>query len=154
MAYNDEPLIIFNSRSSNPTTTPVLTHKMRSPISSFNIKSEVKELPKLSPEKYEALKQENLRVAVNDYDDEYHMSDAERKKRFQYYEAFMKITRCKRKFRKLDEFVKVFRMCLDCLKVVADNNGVYPPDRFTQLVLRGDIDGFGLTAQRYIGNAM
>lgn len=148
----DKPLIIFNARSNNPTDTPVSTHKMRSPITSYDIKDDDRELPKLSPEKYEELKLANSVVVVNDYDDEYHLSDEERKKRFQFYEAFMRITRCKRKFRKLDEFVKVFRLCLDCLKLVAENNGVYPPDKFIRLAIRGDIEVFGLQFPKYIGN--
>lgn len=90
-------------------------------------------------------------VVVNDYSDEYHLSDEERQKRFKHYQAFAKIRRCKRKFHKLEEFVKVYRMCIDCLKVVAEDNGVYSPQKFMKMVLRGEIEVTGLNFPKYVG---
>ena len=90
-------------------------------------------------------------VVVNDYSDEYHLTDEERQKRFKHYQAFAKIRRCKRKFHKLEEFVKVYRMCMECLKVVAEDNGVYSPEKFTKMVLRGGIEVTGLNFPKYVG---
>ena len=97
------------------------------------------------------MKKAYTRVAVHDYGDKYHLSEEERKKRFRYYEAFAKVSRCKRKYRKLDEYVKVYRLCLDCLKIVAEDNGAYEPNEFMKLVIKGDIKVFGLNFPKYVG---
>lgn len=115
---------------------------------SFSFKRKKKILTK---EEYEELERIYSAVVVNDYDDEYHLSEEERKKKFRYYEAFAKLIRCKRKYRKLDEFVTVYRMCIDCLKIVAENNGIYTPEKFTKMVLKGDIEVFGLHFPKYVG---
>ena len=105
----------------------------------------------VSPEKFEEMKSVYDTVCVNDYGDDYHLSEEEKEKRSKYYEVFMRLKRCKKKFRKLDEFGKVFRIALDCLDLVAKYNGVYQPDKFKKLVLRGEIEVYALTFPKYIG---
>ena len=105
----------------------------------------------LSEKEREELRKEFTVAVVNDYGDEYHLTNEEREKKFRHYQAFAKIRRCKRKFHKLEDFVKVFRLCMDCLKVVADDNGVYPSDKFMRMVIRGKIKVFGLNLPKYIG---
>ena len=140
--------IVFNVKT-EPTLTPDETVRRHSSMSDTVLFSK-KRRPLSAEKKAELLKEFEV-VCVNDYGDEYHMSEEERKQKFQFYEAFAKIIRCKRKYRKLDEFVKVFRLCMDCLEIVANNNGVYPPEKFTQLVLKGDIVVSGLNFPKYIG---
>ena len=147
---NEIDEIVFNVKSSNPTSVP--SERKRSFRGNgsdeivFNRKKRT-----LSPEKYNELAKIYENVVVHDYDDEYHMTEEERRKKFRYYEAFMKLRKCKRKFRKLDEYVKVFRLCLDCLKIVAENNGIYDPNKFIKLVLRNEIEVFGLNFPKYVG---
>lgn len=105
----------------------------------------------LTPEAYRELEKVYETVVVNDYGDEYHMSEEERKRKFTFYEAFAKVRKCKRKFHKLDEYVKAYRLCIDCLQVVANNNGIYSPDEFVKKVLRNQIDVYGLSFPKYIG---
>lgn len=90
-------------------------------------------------------------VVVNDYGDEYHLSEDERKRRNKYYEVFSKLMKCKKKYRKLDEFVKVFRLCMDCLEVVASDNMVYDKADFVSKVLAGKIKVTGLSFPKYMG---
>lgn len=105
----------------------------------------------LTPEKRKELEEAYQTVIVHDYGDEYHMSEEERKRRFKYYELFSKLLRCKRKYRKLDEFVRVYRLCLDCIDVVAEDNNVYDVEKFKLLVMKGDIEVYGLNFPKYIG---
>lgn len=142
--------LVFNVKSKNPTLTPSERRSFIRRSSSdeivFNRKKKT-----LSPEKIKELTEVYQRVVVNDFGDEYHMSEEERKKKFRYYEAFSKVTKCKRKYRKLDEFVKVYRLCIDCLKVVAEENGVYNPEKFMKMVIKGEIEVFGLHFPKYVG---
>lgn len=142
--------LIFNAKSKSPTSTPSERRSFMGRGSSdeilFNRKKKT-----LSPEKIKELTEVYQRVVVNDFGDEYHMSEEERKKKFRYYEVFSKVTKCKRKYRKLDEFVKVYRLCIDCLKVVAEENGVYNPEKFMKMVIKGEIEVFGLHFPKYVG---
>lgn len=142
--------LVFNIKSKKPTATPV-EHKMSMSGSVNSGFTFTRKRRKITAEQYKELEQMYQTVVVNDYGDEYHMSEEERKKKFVYYEAFMKVKRCKRKFHKLDEYVRVYRICLECLRVVANNNGVYDPEKFMRMVIRGDIEVFGLHFPKYIG---
>jgi hypothetical protein len=144
--YKDE--IIFNVKSSSPTTNPTVKKSYMSSKSEFNF---TRKRRTFSPEKRKELEEIYQRVVVNDYGDEYHMSEEDRKKKSQYYEAFTKVNKCKRKFRKIDEYVKVYRLVIDCIKLVAEDNGIYDPIEFTKKVLRGKIKLFGLHFPKYIG---
>ena len=124
-----ESEIIFNAKSKNPSSNPEM-QKLYKRDSCDSAKFEFKRHKRLLTEKEkEELRKEYDIVVVNDYGDEYHMSDEDRKRKFKYYEAFSKIRKCKRKFHKLDDFVRVYRLCMDCLEVVAEGNGVYDRKR-------------------------
>ena len=146
---NEREEIVFNVKSKNPSTA--YTGERRSFKDGSDEFTFKPKLRSVSPERFEEMKKAYTRVAVHDYGDEYHLSEEERKKRFRYYEAFAKVSRCKRKYRKLDEYVKVYRLCLDCLKIVAEDNGAYEPNEFMKLVIKGDIKVFGLNFPKYVG---
>lgn len=153
MDKNNFSGLIFNAKSTIPKSDPEYDENYSDGSGSHHRSPTFTRFKKrpLSPEKYAELEKMYSTVVVHDFGDEYHMSEEERKKKFQFYDAFSKVTKCKRKYRKLDEFVRVFRYCLECLDVVAQNNGVYDPEKFKKLVLRGDIDVFGLHFPKYIG---
>lgn len=147
MEFADE--IIFNVKAKEEYIAPEERKKMsseQSELISFD-----KKMKKVSPEVFESMKSTYDEVVVNDYGDDYHMSEEDRKRRFKYYEVFSKVIRCKRKYRKLDEFVKVYRLCLDCLNIVAKDNGIYSEEKFVKLVLRNQIEVFGLHFPKYVG---
>lgn len=139
--------IVFNVKSKAPSETPTTK---KSGGGYFYQMPEAK-VKTVSPEVFEEMKKVYDVVCVNDYNDEYHMSEEERKQKSKYYEVFSQLSRCKRKFRKLNEFVKVYRIALKCLKEVANNNGIYDPEDFIVKVLRGDIEVYGLQFPKYIG---
>lgn len=152
MSVNADSEIIFNAKSKNPSTNPAMEKFYKKESSEGGKKfTFTRRIRALTEKEKEELREAYSYVVVNDYGDEYHMSDEDRKRKFKYYEAFSKIRRCKRKFHKLDDFVKVYRLCLDCLSVVAEGNGVYDPDKFSKMVIRGQIEVFGLHFPKYIG---
>lgn len=99
----------------------------------------------------EQLKEEYKYAVVNDFNDDYHLSDEEKEKNNQMYKAFEKLRRCKRKYRKLSDYVRVFRLALDCLDIVARQNEVYPVDKFKMQVVKGKITVYGLFFPKYVG---
>lgn len=84
------------------------------------------------------------RIIVHDFNDSYHMSDEEREEQNKFYRMFGKLNRCKRRYRRINEFIDCARQSLECLDVVAHNNNtVYDPEKFKSMVLRGKINLFG-----------
>jgi hypothetical protein len=88
---------------------------------------------------------------VHDFGDDYHMSEEERLKKNRYYEVFAEIRKCKHKYRKIEDYIKTFRKVYNCIRVVAEDNGIYDPDEFVAKVLSKDIEIFGLSFPKYIG---
>lgn len=107
--------------------------------------------PKTIEERKAILVRDYSEVVVHDFQDEYHMSEEEKRSRSAYYEAYQKLRQCKRKYRKIGEFVKVMRLCLECLDAVAKNNGVYQADEFKEKVISGEITVNGLNFPKYVG---
>lgn len=147
----EKSTIVFNAKSTKPTTTPSENFRITRG-GSFSKRERPPRKPRVvSEEKFNEMAKKYEEVCIHDYGDEYHMSEEERAQKNRYYEVFSKVIRCKKKYRKIDEFVRTYRLCLDCLREVAENNGVYDPDKFIKLVLKGEIEVFGLTFPKYIG---
>ena len=106
---------------------------------------------KLKPEREEKIKEEFDCVVVHEFGDEYHLSEEERIAKNKFYEAFKVFSKCKHKYRKLDEYVVAMREALKCLEFVAENNGIYPPDKFKKLFLKDKIFINGLTFPQFRG---
>ena len=90
-------------------------------------------------------------VVVHDFGDDYHLSDKEREEQNIFYKQFRKLVKCKRKYRKLDEYVECARISLACLNAVAEKNTVYDPEKFKVLVLKGKIVIEGWMYPKYTG---
>ena len=90
-------------------------------------------------------------VVVHDFGDEYHLSEEERIEKNKFYEAFKVFSKCKHKYRKLDEYVVAMREALKCLDFVAENNGVYKPEKFKVLFLKDKIQISGLKFPQFKG---
>ena len=90
-------------------------------------------------------------VVVNEFGDDYHLSEEERIAKNKFYKAFQVFNKGKRKYRKLDEYVKIMREALKCLDVVAENNGMYDPDKFKRLFMKDKIYIEGLKFPKFIG---
>ena len=148
------PEIIFDAKikekygydESDPEYKEIISRKRNRTAPTF-----VRKRRKFSEEEIEEMRKLYDHVIVADYNDEFHMSEKDRKKKFRYYDAFSQIKVRKRKYRNLEEFVKVFRLCIDVLNLVAQDNGVYDPDKFIQMVIKGDISVVGLNFPKYVG---
>lgn len=88
---------------------------------------------------------------VNDFGDDFHYTDEERQKKNKYYETFQKLRRYKHKYKRLDQFVVAMREALKCLDIVAEDNGVFNPDKFKTMFMKGDIVICGLTLPKLTG---
>lgn len=107
----------------------------------------------IPPEELEELRKSYSHSIVQDFDDMYHMSDEEKEKMGELYNKFITLKKYKKKTRKIDEYVKIHRLCLDILNDVAETNGIYPPEKFKKLVLSGKILVDGLNFPKLQGKA-
>ena len=104
------------------------------------------------PEKrIQQMKEEYDCVVVHDFGDEYHLSEEERIAKNKFYEAFKRFSKCKHKYRKLDQYIVAMREALKCLDFVAENNGVYSPEEFKKMFFRNKIYINGLVFPEFKG---
>ena len=125
------------------------------PIEKHGDRLENENLRKLTvyiPERrIQQMKAESDCVVVNEFGDEYHLSEEERIAKNKFYEAFKVFSKCKHKYRKLDEYVVAMREALRCLDFVAENNGVYSPEKFKMMFLKDKIEITGLKFPQFKG---
>ena len=105
----------------------------------------------LSPERLQKMEATYGVAIVHDFGDEYHLTDEEREAQNNYYKLFARLNKCKRKYRKINEYVDCARISLQCLQAVADNNSVYTPDEFMTLVMKEKINVTGWFYPKYNG---
>ena len=105
----------------------------------------------LSPERLAKMESTYGVSIVHDFGDEYHLSDEKREAQNNYYKLFARLNKCKRKYRKINEYVDCARISLQCLQAVAENNTVYSPDKFMSLVMRDKIVVTGWFYPKYNG---
>ena len=93
-------------------------------------------------------------VVVNDFGDDYHLSEEEREKKNKYYKLFQPILRLKRKYRNLSQFIDAYRSCLNVLDVIANDaakKGVITSEEFKNKFFKGKVEVYGLEFPKYIG---
>lgn len=79
-------------------------------------------------------------VVVHDFGDDYNLSEQEKSEKNALYKVFSKLARCKRTYRKIEEFIQVARLSMDALNAVAETNGRYDPEEFKRRVFKGKIE--------------
>ena len=105
----------------------------------------------ISPERLAKMEESYGVVVVHDFGDEYHLTDEEREAQNNYYKLFARLNKCKRKYRKINEYVECARISLQCLQAVADNNTVYTPNEFMAMVMKEKIIVSGWFYPKYNG---
>lgn len=90
-------------------------------------------------------------VVTHDFGDEYHLTEEERKKKNQYYDLFKPLRKMRHTIRRLDEYVVAMRQVMHCIDVISENNGLYDPEEFKNMVLRKEVTIFGLFFPKYKG---
>lgn len=114
-------------------------------------KGEVR-LTYMPPEEEEKLLAMFQTVVVQDFEDEFHMSKAERASMQERYEKFFRLKKnYTRKVRSLQKYVEAFRLCMEIVDELAETNGVYDPDTFRKKVMNGQITVNGLNFPKFQG---
>ena len=90
-------------------------------------------------------------VVVNEFGDDYHLSEEEREKNNKFYKTFKSYIKSRKRCRTIEEFVETMRLALKCLDDVAEDNGFYDPTKFKLLFLKGEIDIYGLKLPKLVG---
>lgn len=91
-------------------------------------------------------------VVVQDFEDEYHMSKEERTAMQEKFKKFFRLKRgFTKKIRKLDKFIEACRLCMEIIDDTAQSNGIYDPDKFKMMVLKGEISINGLNFPKFQG---
>lgn len=147
--HMNQPQIIFNAKSTAPTLDIFGGNDRKRSGSDAITFTPIKD--RISPEQYAKMAAHYEVVCVNDYGDAYHMSDEDRHRISKYHDLFTRLNRCKRKHKRLNDFVKVYRLAMECLKAVAKDNGIYRPKVFRKMVMDGKIKVTGLFFPSYIG---
>lgn len=133
---------------------PEKEEKKLSAEDTFKLMKTIEEAKKnlyISPERRAKMEEGYKKVVVHDFGDEYHLTDEEREAQNNYYKSFAKLNKCKRKYRKINEFVDCARISMQCLQAVAENNTVYDTDEFIALALKGKIQINGWFYPKYNG---
>ena len=109
-----------------------------------------------SQRKFTEKELENMRksfetVVVNDFSDEYHLSDEEKYANAEIAKLSKTLARTKRKCNNLYDYVLAMRIRMDIIEYVAKTNGVFSEKKFMKKVLNGDIILKGFSFPKYTG---
>ena len=109
-----------------------------------------------SQRKFTEKELENMRksfetVVVNDFSDEYHLSDEEKYANAEIAKLSKALARTKRKCNNLYDYVMAMRIRMDIIEYVAKNNGVFSEKKFMKKVLNGSIILNGFSFPKYTG---
>ena len=88
---------------------------------------------------------------VNDFDDDYALSDEELHAKNKYWDLYRKIANSRKNLRSMSDYIRVCRDAMAFLKAVAKDNVMYDPDEFVEMVLEGKIILTGFDIPRYKG---
>ena len=106
----------------------------------------------ISPEEMAELEERYSYVVVQDFEDEYHMSRKDREEMKKKYSKFMELKQgFTKKIRKLDKYVKACRLCMEIINDTAETNGIIEPEKFKKMVLKGEIEIFGMKFPKFQG---
>ena len=90
-------------------------------------------------------------ICMNDFSDEYNLSDEEKFENAEQAKIFNAVARTKRKCNNIADFIIAVRYRLDAIRYIAEHNGIYPTEKFLKLVAKGKIVLPGLSVPKYTG---
>lgn len=106
----------------------------------------------IPPDEKERLLAQFSTTVTQDFDDEFHMSRAEREKMQEQYAKFFKLKKgFTKKIRRLDKYVEACRICMSIIDDIAQTNGIYTEEKFKEKVLNGSIVIEGLNIPKFQG---
>ena len=105
----------------------------------------------ISKEREQKILESYEEVVVQDFGDDYHVSEEILAKNNVYYKQFSKVRKQKNTYRRLDQYVEAMRNVMECVDLVAENNGIYSADDFKEKWASGKIEIFKLRVPKYKG---
>lgn len=106
----------------------------------------------IPPEEKEQLLALYTNVVVQDFEDEYHMSKEDRENMRAKYEKFFRLKKgFTKKIRRLDKYVEACRLCMGIIRDTAATNGIYDPEEFELMALKGKVQINGLNFPKFQG---
>ena len=134
-----------------------LSPEKRKEISSQS-EDEIRKLPErriaevfISDKELEVLREKYSKTVVQDFNDEYHYSKEERERMEKEHEKLFRLRNMRNKCPRLSEYVTQWRLCLQIIDEMAENNGVMSPEKFKKDVLNGKIVINGMRFPKYNG---
>lgn len=123
------------------------------PAPDGTIREPMKYIPlRLSKEKIERMKASYGTVCLQDFSDDYHLTDKQKKENNEYYQYEEKMRKCKTKYRRIDQYINAWRTTIETLKAIADHNrDSMNPEDFVRKALTGKITVTGIKYPKYIG---
>ena len=107
---------------------------------------------KLPQSQIDKMRAEYEVVVVQDFNDDYNLTREEMEERYQFFSVFERLRTMQIKYSHIHNYVYAFREAMKCLRVVAEENQVYPADKFMKLVLNGTIKVSGLKFPKFNGS--
>lgn len=105
----------------------------------------------ISDAELEVLNQKYSQSVVQDFNDEFHYSKEERERMEKEHEKLFRLKNMRNRCPRLSEYVIQWRLCLEIINDMAENNGVMSPDKFKKDVLNGKITINGMRFPKYNG---
>lgn len=106
---------------------------------------------KISEEERASMESKYNISLVNDFNDDYALTDEELRSKTKYYDLYRKIANSRKNLRSMSDYVRVCRDAMAFLRAVAEDNVMYDPDEFVEMVLTGKIILAGFEIPRYKG---
>lgn len=147
--YNEEferDEFVLNSASSNGSS-----HRSSAESDDVVIKHYYNSQRRFSDKEIESMRKSFETVVVNDFSDEYHLSDEERFENAEIAKLSKALAKTKRRCNNLYDYVIAMRLRMDVIEYVAKTNMVFAPEKFMKKVLKGDIVLNGLSFPKYTG---
>lgn len=106
---------------------------------------------KFTKKEIESMRKSFETVVVNDFSDDYHLSDEERYANAEIAKLSKALAKTKRKCNNLYDYVLAMRIRMDVISYIAKTNGIYTVKQFMKKVLKGDVILNGLSFPKYTG---
>ncbi len=106
---------------------------------------------KFSDAEIQQMKDGIREICVNDFSDDYNLTDEEKYANAEEARIYGAVSRTKRKCNNIADFIIAVRFRLDAVDYIAKHNGVYDPEDFLDMVSEGKIILTGLPFPKYTG---
>ena len=106
----------------------------------------------ISPEEHAKLVELYSHSIVQDFEDDYHMPEKEREEMRKRYAKFFQLRQgYTKKIRKIDDYVKAYRLIDQIIWDTANRQKAFRPEKFVEKVYKGEIEINGLHFPKYQG---